>query len=408
VFEYSILPEGEATVVGESQLVEDVMKCDGEYALDEKAVLHNIGGYPYSYDENGAIVDIELIADVKDWVRTVVSNEAVVYILKNDGTLWTRKEVENGETLNTLTKADTDIKQILDNVYVKNDGKLFAYTGEEIDLGVETGVKEIFAIDIDENVPKAFYGTDGNFYTYWTGDEKYVNFGGIKVKDICYGSNGYYWYVLTEDGKVYKSEGEDVTLFTTGVSELNDKINGYYYPKYDNEAEQAGWWFFKSNDGEYLSMAGEKLSRVVLDEVSYTDSSGDYYNDCYLVLNSDGKCVIEKNGVVILDNVKQTLEGNSGCVLRTDGTIWDISGDVPVKVGDLRDGLNKASVVSGDVTGDDDVNISDLMFILNHVSGKSTLSGDAFDAGDVNGDGVIDLQDLMKILNFVSGKSKEL
>jgi hypothetical protein len=64
--------------------------------------------------------------------------------------------------------------------------------------------------------------------------------------------------------------------------------------------------------------------------------------------------------------------------------------------------------VTGDVTGDDDVNISDLMFILNHVSGKSTLSGDAFDAGDVNGDGVIDLQDLMKILNFVSGKSKEL
>jgi hypothetical protein len=75
---------------------------------------------------------------------------------------------------------------------------------------------------------------------------------------------------------------------------------------------------------------------------------------------------------------------------------------------EIAEKLASTKTVSGDVTGDDDVNISDLMFILNHVSGKSTLSGDAFDAGDVNGDGVIDLQDLMKILNFVSGKSKEL
>jgi hypothetical protein len=48
------------------------------------------------------------------------------------------------------------------------------------------------------------------------------------------------------------------------------------------------------------------------------------------------------------------------------------------------------------------------MQVLNHVSGKSTLTGTAFDAGDVTGDGKVDLQDLMKILNFVSGKSKEL
>jgi hypothetical protein len=58
----------------------------------------------------------------------------------------------------------------------------------------------------------------------------------------------------------------------------------------------------------------------------------------------------------------------------------------------------------GDVNADNDVNISDLMQVLNHVSGKSTLTGTAFDAGDVTGDGKVDLQDLMKILNFVSGK----
>jgi Ca2+-binding EF-hand superfamily protein len=62
----------------------------------------------------------------------------------------------------------------------------------------------------------------------------------------------------------------------------------------------------------------------------------------------------------------------------------------------------------GDTTGDGEINISDMMQVLNHISGKTTLTDDAFDAGDVNGDGKVDLQDLMKILNFVSGKSTEL
>jgi Ca2+-binding EF-hand superfamily protein len=62
----------------------------------------------------------------------------------------------------------------------------------------------------------------------------------------------------------------------------------------------------------------------------------------------------------------------------------------------------------GDVNNDDNINISDLMAVLNYVSGKSELVEDALTAADVNGDGVIDLQDLMRLLNYVSGKIKEL
>jgi hypothetical protein len=64
--------------------------------------------------------------------------------------------------------------------------------------------------------------------------------------------------------------------------------------------------------------------------------------------------------------------------------------------------------VRGDVNDDSKTNISDLMLVLNHVSGKKTLTGTAFDIADVTGDGKVDLQDLMKILNYVSGKSVEL
>lgn len=45
------------------------------------------------------------------------------------------------------------------------------------------------------------------------------------------------------------------------------------------------------------------------------------------------------------------------------------------------------------------------MQCLNHVSGKTVLTDDAFTAADVDQNGVVDLFDLMRILNYVSGKS---
>jgi hypothetical protein len=62
----------------------------------------------------------------------------------------------------------------------------------------------------------------------------------------------------------------------------------------------------------------------------------------------------------------------------------------------------------GDVNNDTKINITDLMLVLNHVSGKKTLTGTAFDAADVTGDGNVDLKDLMKLLNYVSGKITKL
>jgi hypothetical protein len=61
-------------------------------------------------------------------------------------------------------------------------------------------------------------------------------------------------------------------------------------------------------------------------------------------------------------------------------------------------------VAPGDVNNDGKVSLSDLMLVLNHVSGKKYLTGDAIEAADVDGNGKVNLQDLMKILNYVSGK----
>jgi hypothetical protein len=66
--------------------------------------------------------------------------------------------------------------------------------------------------------------------------------------------------------------------------------------------------------------------------------------------------------------------------------------------------LGAGEITPGDVNADDKVGLSDLMLVLNHVSGKKYLTGDALEAADVDGNGKVNLQDLMKILNYVSGK----
>jgi hypothetical protein len=70
--------------------------------------------------------------------------------------------------------------------------------------------------------------------------------------------------------------------------------------------------------------------------------------------------------------------------------------------------LGEENVTTGDVTGDNNIDLYDLMMVLNHVSKKNSLVGTALTAADVNGDGKVDLIDLMRLLNYVSKKSKTL
>lgn len=65
-------------------------------------------------------------------------------------------------------------------------------------------------------------------------------------------------------------------------------------------------------------------------------------------------------------------------------------------------------VTAGDINGDGNVNLVDLMMCLNHVSGEETLADDAFLAADINEDGNVNLTDLMRLLNFLSGESGKL
>ena len=83
--------------------------------------------------------------------------------------------------------------------------------------------------------------------------------------------------------------------------------------------------------------------------------------------------------------------------------------DITVTVGDksatCKVSVTEKKIIPGDIDTNGVINLFDLMRCLNHVSGKSILTGDAFTAADVDQNSTVNLFDLMRILNYVSGKN---
>ncbi len=86
---------------GDEELASDVEKFDGHYALDSRGIFKDL------YNK-----DTELLHDVEDWIVVANGRNLVwVYVLKKDGTLWSRQEVSAEEKSNSFAKIveQTDI-----------------------------------------------------------------------------------------------------------------------------------------------------------------------------------------------------------------------------------------------------------------------------------------------------------
>ena len=57
----------------------------------------------------------------------------------------------------------------------------------------------------------------------------------------------------------------------------------------------------------------------------------------------------------------------------------------------------------GDVNGDGDIDILDVLAVCNHILGIAHLTGDALERADCNGDGGIDILDVIGIVNVILG-----
>ncbi len=63
------------------------------------------------------------------------------------------------------------------------------------------------------------------------------------------------------------------------------------------------------------------------------------------------------------------------------------------------------STAAGDVNEDESLTILDLITMVNHILGSSSLTDCALEAADMNADGIINIQDLITLVNAILGSS---
>ena len=117
----------------------------------------------------------------------------------------------------------------------------------------------------------------------------------------------------------------------------------------------------------------------------------------------------------VLEDAVWTSSDETVAVVDQSGVVTaQKGGSVEIKV-TTADGeleavyqMNIAGGAKGDINGDGNINLVDLMQCLNHVGGKEFLEGETLEAADINEDGTVNLVDLMRLLNYVGGKSSIL
>ena len=85
---------------------------------------------------------------------------------------------------------------------------------------------------------------------------------------------------------------------------------------------------------------------------------------------------------------------------------FTVSGDdmlVQYCAGSCDQTCDEQCVADGDATQDLNVNVSDIILVVNHIIGSSTLSDSAFCSSDMNGDGTINVTDIIAIVNLIIG-----
>lgn len=356
---------------GDHAIASDVQKCKGHYILDNSYRLKDI----YNTDS----ITIE---NVKDWYECVLYFEGqqevyYTYVLKNDGTLWSRKEVEKDAEIQDFQQIAEGVRIITGTSFLK-DNDLYYYSRYDGDPYI-TDVAEFVS---DSDGGNWYIGTDGNTYISIWG--RYMNIGSCDIQKFVFDmtAEGNRIYYLTEDGKLYQyKENADDLLVDEHVTEL---IQDRTYST----------CIYKKADGLFRSCSEGKIGTedAPVPINTYGFVMADY--------GVPGDYNLLRNGVELLTHVKNVI---GTYAIRTDGTVWNVA-KVPEKILDLDGG----TYVRGDANGDGIVDISDLRMVLRKVCKKTEFDSTQMAAADVTDDGNVDIQDLRKILRFVCKKITEL
>ena len=162
------------------------------------------------------------------------------------------------------------------------------------------------------------------------------------------------------------------------------------------------------------------LTYPILDDVSNIYGLfGTGYIPHNIVIGGDGEVLLSESGfnqTMILNSINQGIEN---LVLDTDADgVFDdsdncINGYNPNQadtdvdgVGDICDACNNLIWTDGDVNGDSDISLIDILILVDIILGDND-SQCGYEAGNVNGDGVMNILDVITLVQLIMGGNQQ-
>lgn len=147
----------------------------------------------------------------------------------------------------------------------------------------------------------------------------------------------------------------------------------------------------------YYSMHNAEYETVI-DSGLINPTGIDIYNNYLLVSDySNGEIIIynieQQNNFQEIQRIQTNLSNDvMGIKVGPDGSIWYVCTNSN-KLYQILPPLN------GDLNGDNDITLADLMILLSHLVNASSLNQDYYSIADTNSDSMIDIYDLIHIID---------
>ena len=147
----------------------------------------------------------------------------------------------------------------------------------------------------------------------------------------------------------------------------------------------------------YYSMHNVEYETVI-DSGLINPTGIDIYNNYLLVSDySNGEIIIynieQQNNLQEIQRIQTNLSNDiMGIKVGPDGSIWYVCTNSN-KLYQILPPLN------GDLNGDNDITLADLMILLSHLVNASSLNQDYYSIADTNSDSMIDIYDLIHIID---------
>lgn len=147
----------------------------------------------------------------------------------------------------------------------------------------------------------------------------------------------------------------------------------------------------------YYSMHNAEYETVI-DSGLINPTGIDIYNNYLLVSDySNGEIIIynieQQNNLQEIQRIQTNLSNDvMGIKVGPDGSIWYVCTNSN-KLYQILPPLN------GDLNGDNDITLADLMILLSHLVNTSSLNQDYYSIADTNSDSMIDIYDLIHIID---------